>query len=99
MRRIASVLVVFLLLASTAGAGGFKKAVLKIEGLTCSLCAPAVKVALEGVPGVKRAEVIYERKEAVVEYEEGRVDPADLVRAVERTGFRATVEGDDGRKR
>jgi copper chaperone len=62
---------------------------IKIEGMTCHHCVTAVTVALEGVPGVARViEVDLDHGEALVD---GTSDPAALVAAVEREGYRAEV--------
>ena len=46
--------------------------VLTVEGMSCATnCAPAVKEALLGIEGVKRAEVSFEDKRAVVVMAEG----------------------------
>ncbi len=45
--------------------------------------------ALEGLDGVKKAEVSFSEKEAVVYYEEGKTNVDEMIRAVERVGFRA----------
>ncbi len=48
-----------------------------------------VKRALEGLKGVKKAEVSFERAEAVVTYEQGTVTLEEMMRAVEQYGFKA----------
>ncbi|MBI1894211.1 MAG: heavy-metal-associated domain-containing protein [Candidatus Rokubacteria bacterium] len=48
-----------------------------------------VKRALEGLKGVKKAEVSFERAEAIVTYEKGAVSLEEMNRAVERYGFKA----------
>ena len=48
-----------------------------------------VKRALEGLKGVKKAEVSFERAEAIVTYEQGRATLKEMMRAVEQYGFKA----------
>ncbi len=48
-----------------------------------------VKRALEGLKGVKKAEVSFERAEAIVTYELGAVTLEQMMRAVEQYGFKA----------
>jgi len=48
-----------------------------------------VRRALEGLDGVKKAEVSFREKEAVVYFEKGKVTVDEMVRAVTRVGFRA----------
>ncbi len=45
--------------------------------------------ALEGLDGVRKAEVSFSKAEAVVYYEEGKADIEEMLRAVSRVGFRA----------
>jgi len=48
-----------------------------------------VRRALEGLNGVKKAEVSFSKKEAIVYFEEGKATVDEMVRAVKRVGFRA----------
>lgn len=45
--------------------------------------------ALEGLNGVRKAGVSFSKAEAVVYYEEGKASIEEMVRAVNRVGFRA----------
>lgn len=47
--------------------------------------------ALEGLKGVKRAEVSFKDKLARVTYEKGVVTVEQMIEAVSRVGFRATL--------
>ena len=49
-----------------------------------------VKRALEGLKGVRNAEVSFERSEAIVLYEKGAVTIEQMRQAVARYGFTAT---------
>ena len=62
---------------------------LKIEGMSCGHCVRAVKQALEGVPGVRAADVDLEGSLARVEHE---ASEAALVAAVEEEGYRAAKQ-------
>ncbi|HET9122435.1 MAG TPA: cation transporter [Acidiferrobacteraceae bacterium] len=61
---------------------------LRITGMTCGHCVAAVTKALQAVPGVQRADVNLERKQAVVE---GSVQPARLIDAVTAQGYAAEI--------
>lgn len=77
MKAISAVLVLFVIAFATVSplyAEEAKSVTLKVEGMTCSLCAPAVKKALSGIEGVKTVQVSFEKKEAVVEYDEGKTN-------------------------
>ena len=60
---------------------------LKIRGMTCGGCVASVQRVLSGIDGVGRAEVSLANNEARVEFEPGRVKPADLEAAVEDAGY------------
>lgn len=66
-----------------------KQAVLRISGMSCGHCARTVSEALEGVQGVKKAEVDLAGGRAVVEYEETQTSPGALVGAVIDEGYTA----------
>ena len=48
-----------------------------------------VKTALERLDGVKQAKVTFKPPEAVVQYDLYRVTLEELIKAIERTGFKA----------
>jgi len=48
-----------------------------------------VRGALEGLNGVKKAQVSFEKQEAVVYFEEAKTNVKDMIQAVGKTGFRA----------
>lgn len=66
---------------------GMETATFKVEGMTCVSCETTIKLALERTPGVRRAEVSYDRSEAVVEYDPHKTTPAALRDAINSTGY------------
>ncbi len=62
---------------------------LKVKGMTCSGCVASVKRVLEGVPGVKAAEVSLTEGRAIVRYDASVADAAQFKRAIEDAGFEA----------
>jgi len=48
-----------------------------------------VKRALEGLKGVKRADVSFSKEEAVVHFEERKTNVKEMIQAVGKAGFRA----------
>lgn len=63
----------------------------KVSGMTCAACEPTVRLALERVSGVRRAEVSYNRGAAIVEYDPQTVTIERLRAAIDATGYK--VEG------
>ncbi len=68
---------------------------LSVRGMTCDGCAKGVKAALEKVAGVKTAEVNLEKNEAAVVYEKGKTTPEALVKAVEKAGYKCSLQKED----
>lgn len=62
---------------------------LKVTGMSCEHCVQAVKRALEGVPGVKGAQVSLEQGLVEVETGTDSVPVDQLIKAVEEAGYRA----------
>lgn len=65
--------------------------ILNVEGMSCNHCTATVKKALEGLDGVKEADVSLEGKNAKVELDKEVADEA-LVKAVEDAGYTAKIE-------
>lgn len=65
--------------------------ILKVEGMTCSSCELQVKRALKKVPGVKEAKPSAEAGNARILYETAKAKPEDLVKAINRAGYRASL--------
>ncbi len=64
---------------------------LKVSGMTCSGCAVSVRNALVETPGVTAAEVDWESARARVQYDQSKVSTAQLIEAVNKTGFKASL--------
>jgi len=70
---------------------------LAIEGMTCAACVGRVEKALQAVPGVVAATVSLATNRAVVDVPVGgKIEIADLVQAVETTGYGASVRSEAG---
>jgi mercuric ion binding protein len=81
------------------GLAGFSYAIpktvtLDVPGMTCSLCPITVKKALEKVHGTSKVEVSYEKKEAVVIFDDARTGPDALMQATRNAGYPSTVKGE-----
>ncbi len=62
---------------------------LRVVGMSCEHCVQAVKKALEGVPGVKSAQVSLEQGLVEVETDTEPVPVEQLVKAIEEAGYQA----------
>ncbi len=59
----------------------------KVEGMRCVGCAMTVDGALEDLPGVKSAATNYARQVADVEYDERKVNEAQILAAIVKAGY------------
>ncbi|MBA3497498.1 MAG: heavy-metal-associated domain-containing protein [Gemmatimonadales bacterium] len=73
------------------GANTLSQVTLRVEGMTCGGCTLATRKVLVRLPGVKRADVSYERRQAVVTYDPAKVTPAQMIAAVKTLNYTATV--------
>ena len=62
---------------------------LNIDGMTCGGCVKSVTKVLNDLDGVRSATVSLVNKNAQVEFDEGKIQIAQLVEAVEDAGFDA----------
>jgi copper chaperone CopZ len=62
-----------------------------VEGMTCGGCAIATRKVLERLAGVRKADVSYERRKAVVSYDSSRVTVDQMIDAVKTLHYTATV--------
>ncbi len=63
-------------------------AVLKIDGMVCGSCAALLEKKLSQVPGVHRAEVSFEKKQATLDYDPRAVKPSQFVKAITEVGYK-----------
>lgn len=93
MKRTAIVFALFISIGvSPLWAGETVSLTMKVEGMNCKMCIPAVKKALYGVKGVKKVSVDFETREARIEYERDVADIKKMVDALKGAGFTAGVE-------
>ena|SRR5215217_3991862 len=95
LSRITS-LVVGVVLVLTLGvitAAAFTKTVtIKVAGMKCSKCSASVSKALKATEGVEEAEVSSEKGEAVIKYDDQKLNEAKLREVINSTGFKAAEE-------
>ncbi len=68
--------------------------VLDVKGMTCGGCENKVKTALMNCEGVKDCEVNWKEGKAMVKVSKGSVNTAEMIKAVEGTGFSAESLGE-----
>ncbi len=72
-----------------AGAENATEVVLDVKGMTCGGCESKVKTALMNCEGVTDCEVNWEESKAMVMVLAGSANTAEMIKAVEETGFSA----------
>jgi Cu+-exporting ATPase len=72
--------------------GEKEKAELKISGMTCATCAVTIEKSLQGVEGVKSADVNLGLERVVVEYDPRKAKLADLKKAISEAGYSVIPE-------
>lgn len=90
MKRLLAVLAVLALGAGSSGLSAAERSVvLKVDNMTCSLCALTVQQALEGVPGVKKVSVLRGEDTATVVYDDAATTVGELAEASTNAGYPA----------
>ena len=63
---------------------------IKVDGMSCGGCVKSVTGVLTALDGVAKAEVSLEQKQAVVEFDAGKVTRDQLKGVIEDAGFEAS---------
>lgn len=86
---------VFIALAAAASSmpavGAEKTIVLSVPGMNCELCPVTVKKAISKVPGVRSVEASYEKKEAVVTFDDTKTTVEALTKATANAGYPSSL--------
>ena len=64
-----------------------RTATLDVPGMTCSTCPITVKKALNKVSGVSKVDVSFEKKQAIVTYDDAKTNVGTLVKATTDAGY------------
>ncbi|MBA3772382.1 MAG: mercury resistance system periplasmic binding protein MerP [Ramlibacter sp.] len=65
---------------------------LAVQGMTCAACPITVKQSLKKVNGVLKTDVSFEKKHAVVSFDDQKTNVQALTRATTDAGFPSTVK-------
>lgn len=66
---------------------------LSVPGMDCPVCPITVKKALANVPGVSRAEVDFDKRQAIVSFDNAKTNADALMRATREAGYPSTLSG------
>jgi len=70
---------------------GLSRTVISVEGLSCVACEIPVRHGLRKIEGVKAIQVSAATKTATVDYDPAKTNPAQLVAAINSTGYQAAL--------
>lgn len=70
-----------------------KTVTLDVPGMSCALCPITIKKALQKVSGVSKVDVSFEKKEAVVTFDDSEAKIEALTKATGDAGYPSTVNG------
>jgi len=65
---------------------------LSVPGMTCAACPFTVKAALSKVQGVSKTDVTFEKREAVVTFDDSKTTVQKLTQATENAGYPSSVK-------
>lgn len=65
---------------------------LSVAGMTCAACPITVKKALTKVDGVTQVKVSYEKREAIVTFDDSKADAQKLIEAATNAGYPASLK-------
>ena len=64
---------------------------LHVEGMTCGGCVFSARKVLTRLDGVTAADVSYEKREAIVSYDDAKVNVDEMIAAIRTLGYTASV--------
>lgn len=70
-----------------------KTVTLYVPGMTCPACPITVKKALSRVDGVKNIKVAFEKREAIVTFDDSKASAQTLIQATKNAGYPSSVVG------
>lgn len=91
MKKLVSLIALMGALSSPACAAT-KRVTLAVPGMTCAACPITVKAALAKIAGVERTDVSFEKRVAVVTYDDAKTTVAALTKATADAGYPSTVK-------
>lgn len=65
---------------------------LAVPGMTCAACPITVKKALSKVEGVSKVDVGFEKREAIVTFDDAKTSVQKLIKATEDAGYPSSVK-------
>lgn len=92
MKKLLPIFAFATLIASPAAWAAPQTVTLSVPGMTCAACPLTVKAALAKVEGVSKTDVTFEKREAIVTFDDSKTTPQQLTKATENAGFPSSVK-------
>lgn len=92
MKRLISAITVALACCSVPALAATKTVTLSVSKMTCAACPITVKKALDKVEGVAKVEVSFDKKEAVVTFDDAKTKVEVLLEATKSAGYPSAVK-------
>jgi len=89
-----SILIVALVLIALAGSAfaRVRTVTLRVQGMTCEMCAASLEPELKSTSGVLDAKVFFKKGTAWIKYDDAKITLAGLRKVIKDTGFRAVAK-------
>lgn len=58
-----------------------------IEGMNCGSCAVSIEMLLNNQPGIKSTKVSFEKKEAVIEFDDAEFNLKEIEKIIKQMGY------------
>lgn len=92
MKKIAPLVFVLIATFTVPAWAAIQTVTLSVPGMTCVACPITIKKALSKVAGVEKVAVSYEKKQAVVTYDDAKTNVDALTKATGNAGYPSTVK-------
>ena len=93
MKRLLSFVFTLLAVSALTAQAAQRTVTLDVPGMYCAMCPITIKKALQKVQGVDKVEVSYEKKQAVVTFDDAKTGVDALTRATKDAGYPSTLNG------
>jgi copper chaperone CopZ len=77
--------------AASAARAHLASVMIPVEGMTCFTCELTVESSVKGLPGVRSVDAEVKDAAAYVEYDSSQVSVTQLIEAINKTGYKASV--------
>lgn len=91
MKKLLPVVALIAAFAAPAWAA-MQTVTLSVPGMTCAACPLTVKQSLTKVQGVSKTEVSYEKRQAVVSFDDAKTNIQALTKATADAGYPSTAK-------